>query len=409
MTPAIRIRGVGKYIGPPVETDGVARPREAWRALLRIAGIELAPDPADPQVTVGVPGHVLRDVSIDIMPGTVTCLAGISGSGKSVLLQILAGVLPPTTGRIEIYQPATTLLSVGDNVDTAATALENSRGVADERGIDGSAFAAEVIEFAELAGFETAPLRTYSTGMLLRLSVALALCGRPALVLIDDVLAVGDISFQQKCVERLRQLRAQGTTLVIVSADPAVQQLATRIVTLAGGRVIADSAQSPGRGSVENTSGGDLQWRLVENLPEDEVVTLVALHATEDVAAATLNVTATFVTKMDGLRCRPFIQLDSSLAALFRSTYPEFLPADAHERLSFTVSVPTAALPGGVFTIGVHMVTLRGQALYSLKANDAITLTVRRPGAGEENEESQPELLPGLPWEVAEIAGAAVP
>src|SRR6185503_2648826 len=96
--PAIRIKGIGKYFGPRLEIDGAERPREAWRALMGIAGVDLKPAADDEiQRTVAVAGHVLRDVTLDIEKGSVVCLTGPSGSGKSVLLSILAGVTGPTT------------------------------------------------------------------------------------------------------------------------------------------------------------------------------------------------------------------------------------------------------------------------------------------------------------------------
>src|SRR5690242_16125428 len=123
--PAIRVRGLGRYFGARAEMDGAVNPREAFRTLMRIAGVPVRAGDEQSSVTFAVAGHVLRDVSFDVAWGTVVCLAGPSGSGKSVLLQLMAGVLQPPAGRIEFYGPVTSLLATGDNLDTRSTAIEN--------------------------------------------------------------------------------------------------------------------------------------------------------------------------------------------------------------------------------------------------------------------------------------------
>ena len=205
---AIRIRDLGRYFREPVIMDGGAQPREAWRSLLRIAGIEpqarLTDGEPHTQRVVTAPGHVLSDISVDIEQGTVTCLSGPSGCGKSVLLKFLAGVIAPTSGRVEIYGDIARLLTSGDNVDQRMTAHENiqSSPLYRAAAVDvAERFQAEVIDFAELQGFEHVPLRTYSTGMLMRLNVALTLCSAAPIILMDDVFGVGDIGFQQKVVD----------------------------------------------------------------------------------------------------------------------------------------------------------------------------------------------------------------
>jgi ABC-type polysaccharide/polyol phosphate transport system ATPase subunit len=161
--PAIRVRGLGRYFGPRVEMDGAVNPREAFRTLMRIAGVPVRADGDQASVTFAVPGHVLRDVSFDVEWGSVLCLAGPSGSGKSVLLQVMAGVLQPTTGRIEFFGPVTSLLSIGDNLDARSTAIENLREspyVAGALPDEAARYVDEVLDFAELRGFEDASIRT---------------------------------------------------------------------------------------------------------------------------------------------------------------------------------------------------------------------------------------------------------
>ena len=195
---AISIRDLGRYFGAPVIIDGGSQPGEAWRSLLRIAGIEprVTHNDDDPltQRAITVPGHVLRGISVDIEQGSVTCLTGPSGCGKSVFLKILARVIAPTSGHVEIYGEIARLLSSGDNIDARMTAHENIQSSPHYRAVPAEVaerFQTEVIEFAELQGFEHVPLRTYSTGMLMRLNVALTLCSAAPIILMDDVFGVG--------------------------------------------------------------------------------------------------------------------------------------------------------------------------------------------------------------------------
>lgn len=409
-TPAIRIRSLGKYFGPPLEMDGVARPREAWQSLMRIAGFDVRTAGEDEvQRTVAAPGQVLRDLSLDIEWGSVVCLAGASGSGKSVLLQILAGTIPPTTGCAELYGPVTSLVSVGDNFDTRLTAHENihaSAAVVDATPEEPARFASEVIDFAELHDFEHVPIRTYSSGMVLRLSVALALCGRPSIVLIDDVLAVGDIAFQQKCIDRVRALKEAGCTLVVAfSDDEVVQQIATRVITLGGGRILAD--EPPRHWATARAAGGAaaVEWHVAESLPESDVTALRSISVLEgrDGDDVCLDVELAFDVKTPGLRCRPSVILVRGRTVVFRSLYPEFVTVRQPGGATFAVRLPTASLPDGEYALTISMAAQQGTAVYSLKATDAITLAVRRGSEPAAEAGPGPMLLPALRWEIERL------
>jgi ABC-2 type transport system ATP-binding protein len=410
---AIRIRGLGRYFGPRVEFDGSARPREAWRTLLRIIGInmkELTDD--NTQRTMAVAGHVLRDISLEIEHGSVVCLTGPSGSGKTVLLQILSGVIPPTAGSIEFYGPVTSLLSVGENLDTRLTASENirvSRGYLDAPPDERARYASEVIDFAELHEFEHVPLRTFSTGMMLRLSVALALCGRPSIVLIDDVLAVGDIAFQQKCLDRLDELKQAGCTLVVAFSDEElVQQLATRVITLGGGRIVSDSSstQLPNVPNIGSTA--DIAWQIVQDLPEDDVMALrsIAVDAGQD-DDRHFDLSMEFEPKTGGTRCRPSVFLMRGKMVIFRSLHPEFLLVTGGGRLTWSVRIPTQILPSGNYSLMINMQTLQGNTVYAMKAQDAVTLSIRRDGEPAEDTAGTPVLAIDFPWEIEPVEGAA--
>ena len=413
---AIRIRDLGRYFGEPVIMDGGAQPREAWRSLLRIAGIELkarfTDDDPLAQRTVTVPGHVLRDISVDIEQGSVTCLTGPTGSGKSVLLKILAGVVPPTSGRVEIYGEVARLLASGDNIDARMTAHENIQSSPAYRAATPDAaeqFATDVIEFAELQGFEHVPLRTYSTGMLMRLNAALTLCSTASIILIDDVFAVGDIAFQQKIVDKVHALRTEERTLVVASSDNAlVEQIATRVLTLGNGHIVSDSP--PRRLAIDSPppSNAEFDWHVSPELPEDDLMALQTIHIDSgDGENAYLDIGLTFEAKISGLRCRPSVTVKREKKILFRTLYPEHIELPDPCRFGCTVRVPAHILSSGTYLLTVDMHTYRADNLYLLKARDAITLNVRRDtdvAAGRR----QPLLTVAFPWEVESMAEASV-
>ena len=411
---AIRISGLGRYFGPRSEIDGAERPREAWRTLLRIAGIDFKTlTDFNTQRTIAVAGHVLRDVSLDIEQGSVVCLTGPSGSGKSVLLQILAGVIAPTAGRIEIYGPVTSLLTIGDNLDSRCTAYENiqmSRGYLDAPPDERARYASEVIDFAELHGFEHVPLRTFSTGMVLRLSVGLALCGRPSIVLVDDVLAVGDIAFQQKCIDRVDELKHAGCTLVVAFSDEVlVHQLATRVITLGGGRIVSDTSSTNWASVRDGGSTADVDWQVVQDLPEDDVMALrfIAVDAGRGGDDSHVDLSMQFDAKTGGVRCRPSVFLMRGKTVIFRSLYPEFIQVTEARGLTWAVRIPTEILPSGIYSLMINMQTVLGNTVYAMKAQDAVTLTIRRDGDAAADTPGTPMLSMDFPWEIEAVEGAA--
>lgn len=184
----------------------------------------------------------LRDVSFEINPGEAFGIIGRNGAGKSTLLQILAGVLSPTTGRVETPQRVAALLELGSgfkpdftgrqNVFVNAAVLGVPRKVA-ERRMD------EILEFADIGEHIDQPVRTYSSGMFLRLAFAVTICLEPEVLIVDEALAVGDVFFRQKCYARLQSLMDKGVAVVLVShAMNDVAQFCTRALYLERGQTI---------------------------------------------------------------------------------------------------------------------------------------------------------------------------
>jgi lipopolysaccharide transport system ATP-binding protein len=183
----------------------------------------------------------LKDVNAKIGLGETFGVIGENGSGKSTLLRLVAGLGRPSRGTITRGREIQALLSLGDSFDPLLTGRENALTAGILAGLRRRQIGAkldEIAEFAELEEFIDDPLRTYSDGMRLRLAFAVATSTQPEIMLIDEVLSVGDLRFQQKCLSRLRELQAGGTTILLASHDESqVRDLCERALWLARGRV----------------------------------------------------------------------------------------------------------------------------------------------------------------------------
>jgi homopolymeric O-antigen transport system ATP-binding protein len=183
----------------------------------------------------------LRSVDLQVEAGEVLGVIGRNGSGKSTLLKVLSRVLRPTTGRVLVRGRVSTVLELGAGFHADMTGEENIYINASMLGLPRAAVRErfdEVVEFAELAEFIDSPVRTYSSGMVARLGFSVATLSRPDVLLIDEVLAVGDMAFQQKCLKRLEGFRSEGTSVVLISHDlGSVERLCDRAVWLDHGEV----------------------------------------------------------------------------------------------------------------------------------------------------------------------------
>lgn len=186
----------------------------------------------------------LRDVDLAVRRGEFLGLIGPNGSGKSTLLRILAGIFPPTRGTVAVRGRVAPMIELGVGFHPELTGRENiylhtSLFRLSRRETD--AIYREIVAFAELEGFMDLPVKNYSTGMYVRLGFAAAVHLDPDILLIDEVLAVGDERFQHKCLQRMEEIRRQGKTIIVVShALDTIERLADRACLLVRGRVEAE-------------------------------------------------------------------------------------------------------------------------------------------------------------------------
>ncbi len=196
------------------------------------------------------PVPVLEDLDFSIARGESVAIIGPNGVGKSTMLHLVAGLLEPSAGRIVVNGTVAALLEIGGGFLHELTGRENARfyhRLVTRGSDDPLARERYVEEFAQLGEFFDRPVRTYSSGMFLRLAFACATAEHPDIILIDEVLAVGDAKFQQKCYQRLAEMRARGTTVVLVThIMHALTTICDRVLVLDHGRIVFDG--EPGRG-----------------------------------------------------------------------------------------------------------------------------------------------------------------
>lgn len=188
----------------------------------------------------------VRDVSFEVRRGEFFSIVGANGSGKSTLLRLLAGLSKPTKGTVELRGRVSTLLELGSGFHPQVSGRENviMNGLLMGRTKrEMEALLPGIVEFAGLREFIDQPMRTYSSGMYVRLGFAIAAFMDPEILLVDEVLAVGDAKFQEKCYDHIAKLQARGVTIVMVSHDlGAVERFSDRAALMERGRMVAIGA-----------------------------------------------------------------------------------------------------------------------------------------------------------------------
>ena len=188
--------------------------------------------------------YALKNVSFSIERGESVALIGRNGSGKSTMLKIIAGVLCASEGRVGVYGSIAPLIELGAGFDMDLTARENIYMNGAVMGHDRKFMDAnfkEIVDFAELWEFIDVPVKNYSSGMIARLGFAIATQVSADILVVDEILAVGDYQFQQKCKARMKKLMEGGTTVLFVShSDDQVQEICQRAIWLDHGNLMAD-------------------------------------------------------------------------------------------------------------------------------------------------------------------------
>ena len=244
MSVAISISGLGKRykIGAARQTSRTLRDAITDAAAAPIRRLRHAGSSTGHVSTI----WALRDVSFDVQAGEVIGIIGRNGAGKSTLLKLLSRITEPTEGQAVINGRVGSLLEVGTGFHQELTGRENIQLNGAILGMTRAEIARkfdDIIAFAEIEEFLDTPVKRYSSGMFVRLAFAVAAHLEPEILLVDEVLAVGDLAFQRKCLGRMESIAGAGRTVFFVSHNMnAVRGLCTRVVQIDGGRLVADGA-----------------------------------------------------------------------------------------------------------------------------------------------------------------------
>lgn len=229
---AVRLEGVSKryFLNPKRPwrlRDAIVRPKRLFR-----------------QIVPREPFWALRDITLHVRRGETLGIIGSNGSGKSTLLRVMVGLSPPTKGTVSINGRYAALLDLGAGFHPQATGRENAylnalfMGLSKE---EAKEKLPEIIEFSGLRKFADQPVRTYSSGMNLRLGFSVAVHVQPEILLIDELLAVGDAAFQEKCFDHFNRLKERSTTIVLVTHNTTILgDFADRAVLIDKGAIVAD-------------------------------------------------------------------------------------------------------------------------------------------------------------------------
>ena len=202
--------------------------------------------------------HALKGISLEVMPGDCVAVIGKNGAGKSTLLSVLARVYKPNSGEIELNGRVAPLLELGAGFHPDLTGYENvffngvvlglTRKQVEER-------MQSIVDFSEIGDYIDAPVRTYSSGMLLRLGFSVAVHVDASILLVDEALAVGDIEFQRKCLHRISEFQKGGGSILFVSHDMAsVREAANKAIWMVAGEIKMSGATEEVVAAYENAS-----------------------------------------------------------------------------------------------------------------------------------------------------------
>ena len=274
---AVRIEGVGKRYKIGALHPGYATLREMLGDALAAPFRRLRGGDSRRSETI----WALRDVDMEVRRGDLVGVIGHNGAGKSTLLKILSRITRPTAGEVEINGRVGSLLEVGTGFHPDLTGRENvylNGAILGMRRVEIRKKFDEIVAFSELEKFIETPVKFYSSGMYVRLAFSVAAHLEPEILIMDEVLAVGDAAFQQKCLDKMRDIRLQGRTIFFVSHDlAAVVRLCKRVVLLEGGRVTAEGQPQEVVNRYLNSSwkaGAERAWPEGVDAPGGPVVRL---------------------------------------------------------------------------------------------------------------------------------------
>jgi lipopolysaccharide transport system ATP-binding protein len=411
----LAIQGLGKcyYVAGP-EGDAPARfsPRQLVRGIRRRLG--RATD--EPAATGEREFWALRDLSLQVAPGTILGIIGANGAGKSTLLKILARVTPPTVGRVVGVGRVVSLLELGAGFDTEQPARENVIMNAALNGVSKAEALKrfdDIIEFAEMQEFVNTPLKFFSSGMYLRLAFSVAVKMQPRILLADEILAVGDLAFQERCLEQVERMGREGVTVLFVSHDmEAIMRVCNRVIWLDRGTLMKDGDPEEVVTEYQNASWAQAdvakseRGRTANRYAEIMSVRLVTA-AGKEVGAPDVNepffLRIRFRTHRDRLFVRCAADLRVRRELIFRAIDEQTRELQEEGIYDAFMKIPGNFLSDVSYTAGVSLVIVRDGKDYVLVNYNAISF-MGYSGEGAKTRTQRTGLIsPRMEWSVEQV------
>ena len=355
----------------------------------------------------------LKDVTFEVQPGEVVGIIGRNGAGKSTLLKIISRITEPTTGRVELYGRIASLLEVGTGFHPELTGRENvylngailgmSRAEI-ERKFD------EIVDFAEIEKFLDTPVKRYSSGMQVRLAFAVAAHLEPEILIVDEVLAVGDVQFQKKCLGKMSEVATGGRTVLFVSHNmTAVQTLCRRAILLDEGRNILDDETSKTVSRYLRTaisSQHDQFWDSPESAPGNDQarLRLARLVAEDGTPFGEITIRTPLRLEFEFWNFEPGAELNLTIHLYNLDGSCVFASGSDAERhpagiIRGACHIPANFLNDGVYRASLMIVKDRSVGVYALE--DAIVFDVSDVGReGAWYDKWPGAVRPNLRWTV---------
>lgn len=366
----------------------------------------------------------LKDVSFEIPHGQAVGIIGRNGAGKSTLLKVLSRITEPTEGQAIVSGRVGSLLEVGTGFHPEMTGRENvflSGAILGMSQAEVRRKFDEIIAFAELEKFVDTPVKRYSSGMYVRLAFAVAAHLEPEILLVDEVLAVGDLRFQKKCLAKMHDAGHSGRTILFVSHNmAAVTRLCSRGLLLEQGQVVADGNVGDVVSKYLTSSLGASavrEWPDPRTRPgRDGFKVLRVEVATSDGptnlarVSDELTISITFCTQEPGMHFRIVAILQTQGVVAFATLQPREERYESPGRYCSRVVVPAHLLAEGEYTVDLSVIASRGSKAHLCRVEDAVAFQIFDPMQGDSARGDYAEglagvLRPKLPWRTERVEG----
>jgi lipopolysaccharide transport system ATP-binding protein len=358
----------------------------------------------------------LKDVSFEVKTGEVVGIIGRNGAGKSTLLKVLSRITEPTDGWVEMLGRVGSLLEVGTGFHADLTGRENiflNGAILGMKRAEIRRKFDEIVAFAEVEPFIDTPVKRYSSGMYVRLAFAVAAHLEPEILIVDEVLSVGDLAFQKKCLGRIGEIGREGRTILFVTHNlVSVNALCQRAILLEKGRLVRDDkapAVVAEYIALNRTAAGEAVWSSPAEAPGTDKLRLRAVRIVSDGRVGNdVNITSEVTVEMDywvlrpGLNVAPSIHLLDKLGTTVLCTGTDsIIPPPGLFRARCTI--PANFLNDGLYSISALLVL--DSARIEVQAEQVISFTVH------ETPDARSEYLgtvlgtvrPRLPWHIAAV------